>query len=935
MSKPILLKKLLPLAEQVAEHLLAGAAGNPPDLSRTQVWVPTGGASRRIRHALAMVAERGGSGVLSPGFRQPMAALLPKTATASRTDRELAWGLVLKEYAGTLGEDPCPLFPDPKVLSGDQALLGTAGLLCDLCDLLAEGCLNPLSGEIQRAYTEEPDRWEKLTLLYGHYLKILKSHDLSDSNVAREESISSNPDKLDRLVIACIPDLPLAACRRAEFLRGNGVRVEVLVWAPEGLTAGFDAWGHPDPEEWNDVEVPLVSLQIVLANDPSEEAVKAVDFLTKAADGSHALILVDESLTPVLRAAVLERGGKPYLPEGEALGQTEPAIVACEWITLHRERRLRTLRRLLECPGFAGWIASGTRIQQSLALEACDHLAMVPLVESLDQAAAFLAEERPFDPKEREHAREHRLRMEEAARDLLKMVLSELEVTPGDLLKLVWHDAPKDKGALGDVLETCDSVSGSKLIATWKEAKEPALLRAISRKKTYGISQKGETELSGLLEAPWTEASVMALCGCTEGKIPTSVDGHPFLPNSVRKDMGLSDNASRRARDSYLLSCLARVRGKESFCCSFSKFGADGSPLIPSGLLMQCARKELPDRVIELFRQPEAAVTRVRRSKQWKWDLKKATGAVTKISPTDFKEYLACPFRYYLKKQLWIGEFNSQVREINALDFGNLIHRVLERFARGHRDEALPERIFALTEGFLHEEIRARFGPEPSPVVRVQAEAALVRLRSFARVQSQQYAEGWRILDVERKIEAESLEALSVGGLKLSAQLDRIDKKEGENLIQIIDYKTQMGEVKAPSATHFGPNSGAWMEEASVVIDGNNRSWTDLQLPLYRRIAEKLYPENEVRTAYFILAADPEESRIEELVLDEAQLVSAELCAKTVAERVVAGVFWPPRPHTASWKDPFEALFLNGPPKDCFTKETIAFLKGEKEETLS
>jgi hypothetical protein len=171
-----------------------------------------------------------------------------------------------------------------------------------------------------------------------------------------------------------------------------------------------------------------------------------------------------------------------------------------------------------------------------------------------------------------------------------------------------------------------------------------------------------------------------------------------------------------------------------------------------------------------------------------------------------------------------------------------------------------------------------------------------------------------------------------VGGLKLSAQIDRIDKKEGENLIQIIDYKTQMGEVKAPSATHFGPNSGVWMEEASVVIDGNNRSWTDLQLPLYRRIAETLYPENEVRTAYFILAADPEESRIEELELDEAQLVSAELCAKTVAERVVAGVFWPPRPHTASWKDPFEAFFLNGPAKDCFTKETIAFLKGKKEE---
>ena len=84
MSLPLVfLKKKNSLAEQVAEHLLSDAAGNPPDLSRTQVWVPTSGASRRIRHALAKVAERGGSGVLSPSFLQPMAALLPKTATAT------------------------------------------------------------------------------------------------------------------------------------------------------------------------------------------------------------------------------------------------------------------------------------------------------------------------------------------------------------------------------------------------------------------------------------------------------------------------------------------------------------------------------------------------------------------------------------------------------------------------------------------------------------------------------------------------------------------------------------------------------------------------------------------------------------------------------------------------------------------------------------
>lgn len=932
MPERLFLKKSGSLAEQVAEHLISGAKGNPPDLSGTHVWVPTGGASRRIRHALAKAAAREGSGVLSPGFRQPMSALLPKCPTASRSERELAWGLVLKEHAATLGEELCPLFPDPKVLEGDQALLGTAGLLCDLCDLLAEACLNPASPRLSVAYEQEPGRWAKLSALYGRYLEILDQHSLGDPNAAREEAIRSNPDRIDRLVIACIPDLPLAACRRAEFLVSKGVRVEVLVWAPEGLHKDFDAWGRPDEEKWNAAEIPLDASQIALAKDAAEEARMAVDFLARASDGSHALILADEALNPPLRAAVLERGGRPYLPEGEPLAHTEPAIVASEWISLRRELRLRTLRRLLESPTFAAWVAAGTKIQQSLALEACDHLAMVPLAESLDQAAAFLAEERPEDPKERPRIREHRLRMEAAARDVVKMVKGEISRSPGEILKLVWHDFPKDKGALGDVLETCDSVSGSKLLSSWSDAEEPALLRAISRKKTYGISAEGDTELSGLLEAPWSEASVMAFCGCTEGKIPASVDGHPFLPNSVRKDLGLPDNASRRARDAYLLSCLARVRGVEGFRSSFSKFGADGSPQIPSGLLLQCESSELPGRVMELFRQPDAAVTQVSRSKDWKWDLRKESGVVGKISPTEFKDYLSCPFRYYLRKRLWIGEFDSQIREMNALEFGNLIHKVLERFAKNHPNEDSEEGIFAICEAYLRDEIRARFGPEPSPVVRVQAEAALVRLRSFARVQAEQYAAGWRIMDVEKKIEAESSEALTIGGLKLSAQLDRIDRKEGEDVIRIVDYKNQMGEVKPPAATHFGPASGAWMEEASVVVDGDDRSWSELQLPLYRRIAESLYRGHEVRTAYFILAADPDESRVEELELDESQLESADRCAKAVAERVAAGVFWPPRPHTGTWKDPFEAFFLNGSPKDCFTAETIAFLEGKKGE---
>ena len=87
------------LAEQVAEALLEGVAPGPFDLSQTEVWVPTSGAARRIRHALAKISAARGGGVISPKFSSPMAALLTRQssggAIASRTDREAAWGLSL------------------------------------------------------------------------------------------------------------------------------------------------------------------------------------------------------------------------------------------------------------------------------------------------------------------------------------------------------------------------------------------------------------------------------------------------------------------------------------------------------------------------------------------------------------------------------------------------------------------------------------------------------------------------------------------------------------------------------------------------------------------------------------------------------------------------------------------------------------------------
>jgi hypothetical protein len=64
-------------------------------------------------------------------------------------------------------------------------------------------------------------------------------------------------------------------------------------------------------------------------------------------------------------------------------------------------------------------------------------------------------------------------------------------------------------------------------------------------------------------------------------------------------------------------------------------------------------------------------------------------------------------------------------------------------------------------------------------------------------------------------------------------------------------------------------------------------------------------------------------------------MTSAVGCARAVAEMVENEVFWPPRPHSATWDDPFEAFFINGNPEKCFSAETIARLKGRKGEVAS
>ncbi len=916
---PVLfLEKKTPLATQVAEFLLADRQTLPIDFSDTQIWVPTSGAGRRIREALATLAAARGTGVLSPAFLQPMQALLPENKPlATRPERETAWLAVLRDSAPEAWDQ---LLPNPAVLTSASGGLGVAGMFCDLDDLLAEGGLDPAHPLLRKICDSDAARWEQLAPLHTTYLQALAADGLLDPNAMRIDSLShpQPAQGVRHIVVACIPDLTQAAAKYLDGLaRNRGVTVSILIWKPAPVSSGWDAWGRPLPDEWGACPIAVESSQISVARQADEEATSALDFLAAAdTPGDFALALADETLGAQLAGEITRRGGVPFQPEGSSLANGEAARIALEWEKWRVSHDLRGLRNLLQLPHFHRWLGGIAELHPTQLLAACDYLIAEPLAETLEQAHDFMTAFQETGGKKTPAT--------DWARSLLQTLNKTHDVSFPEILTSAWQHSSDGSEAARRVLEIWEELSRSPLFLRWPEGRLPSLSRALRAERIFTGAPEGSIELSGWLETPWLEAGRLAVCGCVEGRLPTSISGHPFLPDSKRAALGLQDNARRLARDAYLLTCLLARHTTQNLRLSFSRFDAEGSPALPSRLLLRTPAEALPSRVQQVFSTPPNIRRQPSRENGWRWKLPENLRRLAheKISPTQCRDYLSCPLRFYWKNVLRLDSYDADPREMDARRFGILLHKAVEEFGRKAPDESKRELIEKLVLEEFAVGARRIFGPSPTAAIRVQLEAGRVRLRAFAREQEKQFAAGWRIIDVEKKFTN-----LTWGPLKLSAQVDRIESHPDHGW-RVMDYKT-FSNANLPEKKHFGPpQPDHFLPQSQVTFAGKAKSWIDLQLPLYRHIAALTYESTSIQTAYFLLPADPSETQVMPLELDSETHESALACAEEIASRISRGIFWPPQSHTTSWDDALGGLFLNGDLRDCLDVSTIEFLKG-------
>jgi ATP-dependent helicase/nuclease subunit B len=166
-----------------------------------------------------------------------------------------------------------------------------------------------------------------------------------------------------------------------------------------------------------------------------------------------------------------------------------------------------------------------------------------------------------------------------------------------------------------------------------------------------------------------------------------------------------------------------------------------------------------------------------------------------RVSVSGYASLVACPYRFFARHVLGLGEMDEVSEEMAKSEYGALVHRTLERFHERHlRIAALaPDEALAALQDCVNEVF--------APAVEDNFLAIGWRLRwerrlpAYIEWQCEREAEGWRWAQAETKFSRTLPLAEPVhGDVEFYGRIDRIDTN-ADGDVSLLDYKTQATKV--------------------------------------------------------------------------------------------------------------------------------------------
>ena len=845
--------------DTVSEWLCGKVRADPSgakSLAHVMVVVPTAQSGRRLRRCLAARL-----GAVVPPTVVPPQHLVSGSgddAAASRTDEIVAFAEAL----------------------GDKGSLEVAAQFSDIRGILGANALSfaDVAGRVGDVLTDETadveiERWQDFAELEGRYLAALARMGKTDRIVSMKAAIADPPkqDGIELIVLACLLD-PLPAMRQAlERLQArDGVEVVELM-----------------PGEGTNVPYAICPC----ATSASEaEKVAQVFAAVKSDEALPALCVADGEEYPEIQGAMQAKGLKVHDPSRIPLVTSSLGHLVEQVAALVRTRSYNVFSAFIRGGDVRRWLCRELKI---------DGREYVAALNMLDNAQAKLLPETIDDilPKVSGKLRAIFEKVDvtlrkKGVRDILQDVFADHLLDERD------PDAREFAAAAETVNELIDECfpQGNRSvgrISPWE------LFALRLREAAYSLEpDEGEVILTdGWLELPFLEADELVVTGFNEGRVPESVVGHAFLPDRLRRGLGLVDNEARTARDRRILQLALACREPGAVTVFFRAIDAAGDALKPSRLLFDGVDDAELIRRVRAFYGVKAGTEEAKPAdlpSGWrlKLDIPAEWTQLDFTSPSSLDLYLHCPFTYCLKKTF--GEkTDDRAEELDPSEFGKLIHDALELWGAGTlRDSEDPDAIadeFARhVDGILGE----RFGTSVPAIVALQGESAKRRLAAFARIQSAWHAQGWRTVAAERKLK------VVYGHTTVKGRCDRIDYNAATGSWCVIDYKTYDNPDRA------------------VAFVAKKREWKSLQLPLYCAMldADPDFPEaklERISSAYCILGKTSETTFFTE-PMNGGCVPEAEKKVRELIDRIEQGVFWPPSPNR-EWQWDFADWIFNTP----------------------
>ena len=872
------------------------------DLAGVVVVTPGARAGRRL---LELLVEMTAGRPLSPPDFVTAGALperlySPDQPVADDLLALLAWTDILRNAKEQIIQCVVPHPPDR---NDHPAWWSLAEQLAQLRSQLAAECvrIDQVAPRCAEASPDFPDaeRWHAIASLDAAYASRLRDRKLIDKHTARLSATC----RTDRsIVLVGAADLNRVTLAMLEQVADS---VTVLIHAPESEADGFDALGCFNADYWAVRPLNLDRDTVVVVDRPRDQATAALRVIADASQHTADEITIglgDEALGPMLRRTLDLARVPARLPTGRAVSQTAPALLLATLSRFAQRRRLDDLAAALRHPDVEQYAD-----RDALDLPLLDQYATDHLQAEITERWLTRRDEQ-VTPLNRLYQAVDDLLPDDGLRALpqwcepiaaaLKKVYADRDLDPAG-------DAAQGLAAIGDALRELAALDAGDALTpqvSFAQAVQLALSRADGHTTPHD-PPGAAVEMLGWLELQLDDAPLLIVTGVNEGKLPRSTGADVFLPDGIRASLGLPDSAHVFARDRMMLEAILRSRQRVQLISG--RRGANDDPLTPSRLLLACDEDRLAPWVRAFYgsdESPSAAPILIAPGKSaFAIPVPQPPAQpLTSLRVTAFRDYIACPYRFYLRHVLKLTAMDDRAVEMNAMAFGNLAHTVLQAFGRDDaRDLEGAEKIQTYLSAQLDRELRRQYGAKPRAAVMIQTELLRRRLASFAAWQAKQVAAGWRI--DPQLVEEDWRTELPVDDdpFTITGRIDRIDHHPDFGY-RILDYKTG-DNAKAPDDNHRAKD------------DDGSLGWIDLQLPLYRTLAAAQIGDAPVQLGYVNLPKALAQTNLYPAEWSDDELGEARDTAVNIVRDIRNGVFWAPN-DPPQYADGFEAICMDASP---------------------